>query len=67
MMVAINSGVNKLYLVSQRNCRYDGQIAVFGTKLQEMLGKQRYFLVSLPNKNTLQDLFLHLVAKRVRV
>ncbi|KAF3860507.1 hypothetical protein F7725_000762 [Dissostichus mawsoni] len=28
-----------------RNCRYDGQIAVFGTKLQEMLGKQRYFLV----------------------
>uniref|UniRef100_A0A8D3D8K7 E1 ubiquitin-activating enzyme n=1 Tax=Scophthalmus maximus TaxID=52904 RepID=A0A8D3D8K7_SCOMX len=28
-----------------RNCRYDGQIAVFGTKLQDMLGKQRYFLV----------------------
>lgn len=30
----------------QRNCRYDGQIAVFGSKLQELLGKQRYFLVS---------------------
>uniref|UniRef100_G3P654 E1 ubiquitin-activating enzyme n=1 Tax=Gasterosteus aculeatus aculeatus TaxID=481459 RepID=G3P654_GASAC len=28
-----------------RNCRYDGQVAVFGTKLQEMLAKQRYFLV----------------------
>uniref|UniRef100_A0A8C4HJS6 E1 ubiquitin-activating enzyme n=1 Tax=Dicentrarchus labrax TaxID=13489 RepID=A0A8C4HJS6_DICLA len=28
-----------------RNCRYDGQIAVFGSKLQEILGKQRYFLV----------------------
>uniref|UniRef100_A0A8C2X0I0 E1 ubiquitin-activating enzyme n=1 Tax=Cyclopterus lumpus TaxID=8103 RepID=A0A8C2X0I0_CYCLU len=28
-----------------RNCRYDGQVAVFGTKLQDMLAKQRYFLV----------------------
>uniref|UniRef100_A0A665UPE2 E1 ubiquitin-activating enzyme n=1 Tax=Echeneis naucrates TaxID=173247 RepID=A0A665UPE2_ECHNA len=28
-----------------RNSRYDGQIAVFGTKLQDMLAKQRYFLV----------------------
>ncbi|XP_034028416.1 ubiquitin-like modifier-activating enzyme 1 [Thalassophryne amazonica] len=28
-----------------RNCRYDGQIAVFGRKLQEILAKQRYFLV----------------------
>ncbi|KAG8002640.1 Ubiquitin-like modifier-activating enzyme 1 [Nibea albiflora] len=28
-----------------RNCRYDGQIAVFGSKLQDLLGKQRYFLV----------------------
>uniref|UniRef100_A0AAY4DCK3 E1 ubiquitin-activating enzyme n=1 Tax=Denticeps clupeoides TaxID=299321 RepID=A0AAY4DCK3_9TELE len=28
-----------------RNCRYDGQIAVFGDKLQELLAKQRYFLV----------------------
>ncbi|XP_067095824.1 ubiquitin-like modifier-activating enzyme 1 isoform X1 [Osmerus mordax] len=28
-----------------RNCRYDGQLAVFGTKLQDLLGKQRYFLV----------------------
>ncbi|XP_061909797.1 ubiquitin-like modifier-activating enzyme 1 [Entelurus aequoreus] len=28
-----------------RNSRYDGQIAVFGTKLQELLAKQRYFLV----------------------
>uniref|UniRef100_A0A8C6L792 E1 ubiquitin-activating enzyme n=1 Tax=Nothobranchius furzeri TaxID=105023 RepID=A0A8C6L792_NOTFU len=30
---------------SPRNCRYDGQIAVFGTKLQDMLANQRYFLV----------------------
>jgi ubiquitin-activating enzyme E1 len=28
-----------------RNCRYDGQIAVFGSKLQDALAKQRYFLV----------------------
>lgn len=32
----------------KRNCRYDGQIAVFGSKLQELLGRQRYFLVSGP-------------------
>lgn len=28
-----------------KNCRYDGQIAVFGTKMQDLLAKQRYFLV----------------------
>uniref|UniRef100_A0A3B3DJK4 E1 ubiquitin-activating enzyme n=1 Tax=Oryzias melastigma TaxID=30732 RepID=A0A3B3DJK4_ORYME len=28
-----------------RNSRYDGQIAVFGTKLQDLLARQRYFLV----------------------
>ncbi|XP_028923125.1 ubiquitin-like modifier-activating enzyme 1 [Ornithorhynchus anatinus] len=28
-----------------RNDRYDGQVAVFGSDLQEKLGKQRYFLV----------------------
>ncbi|KAM8934654.1 ubiquitin-like modifier-activating enzyme 1 [Pelodytes ibericus] len=28
-----------------RNSRYDGQIAVFGSDLQEKLGKQKYFLV----------------------
>ncbi|XP_069501606.1 ubiquitin-like modifier-activating enzyme 1 [Ambystoma mexicanum] len=28
-----------------RNCRYDGQIAVFGSDMQEKLGKQKYFLV----------------------
>ncbi|XP_069062945.1 ubiquitin-like modifier-activating enzyme 7 isoform X1 [Pleurodeles waltl] len=28
-----------------RQCRYDGQIAVFGSEFQEKLGKQRYFLV----------------------
>ncbi|CAN9516154.1 unnamed protein product [Ophioblennius macclurei] len=28
-----------------RNSRYDGQLAVFGTKLQFLLGEQRYFLV----------------------
>ncbi|KAG5837872.1 hypothetical protein ANANG_G00217670 [Anguilla anguilla] len=28
-----------------RNGRYDGQIAVFGTRLQDELAKQRYFLV----------------------
>uniref|UniRef100_A0A8C1TFB1 Ubiquitin-activating enzyme E1 n=1 Tax=Cyprinus carpio TaxID=7962 RepID=A0A8C1TFB1_CYPCA len=31
-----------------RNCRYDGQIAVFGSKLQELLAKQRYFLMIMP-------------------
>lgn len=30
---------------SPKNCRYDGQIAVFGSELQEKLGKQKYFLV----------------------
>ncbi|KAM5146463.1 ubiquitin-like modifier-activating enzyme 1 isoform 1-T1 [Mantella aurantiaca] len=30
---------------SPKNCRYDGQIVVFGSELQEKLGKQRYFLV----------------------
>ncbi|XP_059588518.1 ubiquitin-like modifier-activating enzyme 1 [Alligator mississippiensis] len=28
-----------------RNCRYDGQIAVFGADLQEKLGRQKYFVV----------------------
>ncbi|XP_072506874.1 ubiquitin-like modifier-activating enzyme 7 isoform X2 [Notamacropus eugenii] len=28
-----------------RDCRYDGQIAVFGDDFQKKLGKQRYFLV----------------------
>ncbi|XP_074054073.1 ubiquitin-like modifier-activating enzyme 7 isoform X2 [Macrotis lagotis] len=32
-------------LRSERNCRYDGQIAVFGDDFQKKLGKQRYFLV----------------------
>ncbi|CAB1330353.1 unnamed protein product, partial [Coregonus sp. 'balchen'] len=31
--------------VLKRNSRYDGQIAVFGSQLQEELAKQRYFLV----------------------
>lgn len=30
---------------SPRDCRYDGQIAVFGPAFQERLGKQKYFLV----------------------
>ena len=51
-----NYGVKPVYLsfslfFSQRNSRYDGQIAVFGTKLQDLLGKQRYFLVSWPMEN----------------
>ena len=29
----------------QRNCRYDGQIAVFGSDFQEKLGDLNYFLV----------------------
>ena len=36
------------FSLTQRNCRYDGQIAVFGSKLQDALAKQRYFLVSRP-------------------
>uniref|UniRef100_A0A4X2LR15 Ubiquitin-like modifier-activating enzyme 1 n=1 Tax=Vombatus ursinus TaxID=29139 RepID=A0A4X2LR15_VOMUR len=31
--------------VMKRQTRYDGQVAVFGSDLQEKLGKQRYFLV----------------------
>lgn len=52
-MIITNDGVNPVFIFfSQRNCRYDGQIAVFGTKLQDMLGKQRYFLVSRPMENS---------------
>lgn len=36
-----------LFSVSQRGCRYDGQIAVFGSAFQETLAKQKYFLVSV--------------------
>lgn len=32
---------------SQRDSRYDGQIAVFGSDFQEKLKRQRYFLVSV--------------------
>lgn len=35
-----------LLIPTQRNSRYDGQIAVFGSDFQEKLKKQRYFLVS---------------------
>ena len=45
----------------QRNSRYDGQIAVFGTKLQDELAKQRYFLVSQPVER-LSEVCLDLVA-----
>lgn len=51
----INSCVLTSFFFSspfQRNCRYDGQIAVFGSKLQELLGKQRYFLVSGPVRSS---------------
>lgn len=41
----INSSSESFFLF-QRNCRYDGQIAVFGKNMQETLAKQRYFLVS---------------------
>lgn len=54
-IMVTNNGVKPVFLSlffpPQRNCRYDGQIAVFGTKLQDTLGKQRYFLVSRPMKN----------------
>lgn len=47
-MMVTTDGVKPVFLfvLSQRNSRYDGQIAVFGTKLQDLLAKQRYFLVS---------------------
>lgn len=44
--------INPFFFLSQRNCRYDGQIAVFGKNMQETLGKQRYFLVSRAIKNS---------------
>ena len=34
--------------MTQCQNRYDGQVAVFGSGLQEKLGKQRYFLVRDP-------------------
>lgn len=34
------------HYIPQRQNRYDGQVAVFGSDLQEKLGKQKYFLVS---------------------
>lgn len=34
------------FYIPQRQNRYDGQVAVFGSDLQEKLGKQKYFLVS---------------------
>lgn len=47
----------------QRNCRYDGQVAVFGTKLQDMLAKQRYFLVSQALENFPSQLLCCPIAK----
>lgn len=47
-----NSGGELFFSLSQRNCRYDGQIAVFGKNMQETLAKQRYFLVSRTIKNS---------------
>lgn len=38
-------GLVVLYL--QRNCRYDGQIAVFGEQFQQRLSNAKLFLVSL--------------------
>lgn len=32
-------------LCKPRNCRYDGQIAVFGENFQQILGDLKYFLV----------------------
>lgn len=46
------SGGKSLFSLSQRNCRYDGQIAVFGKNMQETLAKQRYFLVGRAFKNS---------------
>lgn len=37
---------NPLLPVVQRQNRYDGQVAVFGSDLQEKLAKQKYLLVS---------------------
>ncbi len=34
-----------IFIFLQRNCRYDGQIAVFGDQFQERLGNLKYFLV----------------------
>lgn len=39
--------------MTQCQNRYDGQVAVFGSGLQEKLGKQRYFLVRTPIGNKL--------------
>lgn len=47
-----NSSAKSSFSLSQKNCRYDGQVAVFGNNMQEMLAKQRYFLVSRAIKNS---------------
>lgn len=49
-VVAINDGAKFVIFFSKKNCRYDGQVAVFGTKMQDLLAKQRYFLVSVSVK-----------------
>ena len=44
--------------MTQCQSRYDGQVAVFGSDLQEKLGKQKYFLVSDPTGHQLHHLYL---------
>lgn len=62
MMITNDAIKPVLIFLSQRNSRYDGQIAVFGTKLQDLLGKQRYFLVSWPTESSSDSSWRH-VAK----
>ena len=44
--------LSSLHMTQCKNC-YNGQVAVFGSGLQEKLGKQRYFLVRTPIGNKL--------------
>uniref|UniRef100_A0A8C1TDL5 Ubiquitin-activating enzyme E1 n=1 Tax=Cyprinus carpio TaxID=7962 RepID=A0A8C1TDL5_CYPCA len=49
-----------------RNCRYDGQIAVFGSKLQELLAKQRYFLVRIQGYCKIKLLKTFLIEQKMK-
>lgn len=66
-MMITNDDVKPVFIfLSQKNCRYDGQIAVFGTKLQDMLGKQRYFLVSWPMESSSNSSWRHVAKEDLR-
>lgn len=49
--------------IMQRDCRYDGQIAVFGSAFQDKLKRQKYFLVSVIKHLHQQRETFHIIVK----